>query len=130
MIKRFLVALSVAILGAVGGLTVASPAQAVYSDCAAYNNVVCFHQHGNFTGTVWRQVPGQIINCRNLSPDNFNDKASTVFNRTDDYILYVYEHSNCLGDVKSLTMGAVRSFSSTDTWWNDRISSIYIRWVG
>ncbi len=111
-------------------LAPAAPAAAVYSDCAAYAGPICFHQHGNFTGTVWRQYPGQIFNCRNLSPDNFNDKASTAFNGTDDSILYLYEHSNCTGNVLSLGAGAVRSFASTDQWWNDRVSSIYVKWVG
>lgn len=113
-----------------GTLAFTAPAQAYYSDCASYEDTVCFHQHGNFTGTVWRQRPGQIINCRDLGPNNFNDKASTIFNSTNDHILYAYEHSNCRGQVFSLTPGGVRSFAQTDTWWNDRISSVSVKWVG
>jgi len=130
MFKRFLMVAITILMGAIGGLAVTSPAQAAYSDCAAYENTVCFHQHGNFTGTVWRQYPGQIINCRDMSPDSFNDKASTVFNSTSEYILHVYEHSNCSGASMSVGRGDIRSFSTTNTWWNDRISSIRMQWVG
>lgn len=128
--KRFMVALSVAILGAVGGLTIASPAQAAYSDCAAYDGTVCLHEHSTFTGQVWRQYPGQIINCRNFTGDSFNDEASTVFNLTDTHIVYLYEHSGCTGSVLSVGKGEVKSFAQTNTWWNDRASSIYVKYVG
>lgn len=128
MSKR-IAALFAALAMALGlAMAPASPAQASYSDCAAYSGTVCFHQHGNFTGTVWRQVTGQIIGCRNLT--DFNDRASTAFNSTDDHILYLYEHGNCTGAVLSLSPGDVRSFASTNTWWNDRISSVYLKWVG
>jgi hypothetical protein len=128
MIKRMIAALAVATLGMVGLTT--TPAQAAYSDCSAYGGTICMHQHSNFTGQVWRQYPSQISGCRNLSPDDFNDEASTVFNNTTTHILYLYQHSGCTGEELSIPKGGVRSFASTNTWWNDRASSVYVLYVG
>ena len=131
MIKRFLVALAAAIVGLVGGLTVTtSPAQASWSDCAAYDNTLCMTEHSNFTGQVWRQYRVQIPVCRNLTSDSFNDEASTVFNLTDDSVFYLYEHINCTGAVLSVGPGEVKAFNQVNTWWNDRASSVYARKIG
>lgn len=128
MIKKILATLAMTLVGLVGTLVVTSPAQASWSDCAAYQGTVCFHQHANFTGQVWRQYPGQIIGCRDLV--DFNDTASTFFNGTDDHIVRIYEHANCAGAVFALSPGEERSFGSTNTWWNDRASSVRVQWVG
>lgn len=129
-VKRMLMVAFVAIVGAFGVVAAPSPAQAVWSDCAAYPGTVCFHQYPDFTGRVWRQYPGQIVGCRSMVPDNFNDVASTAFNSTDDHILYLYEHVGCTGAVLVLGAGDVRGFATTNTWWNNRVSSLRVTWVG
>lgn len=131
MIKRFMAAVAVAVLGLVGALTGASPAQAVWSDCAAYSNVVCFHQYPDFTGRVWRQLTGQFpTGCRNFAPESFDNMASTAFNRTSNYQLRVYQGSGCTGSYVFIGPGDVQSFGDTNTWFNNTASSAKITFIG
>lgn len=129
-LKKMLATAAAVVVGFFGVVAMQSPAQATWSDCNAYSNVICFHQYPDFTGRVWRQLPGQIIACRNMWPDNFDNTASTVFNKTTKYILYVYDGEGCTGTRKSFVPGDVESFGDTSTWWNNRISSIYLQYVG
>jgi hypothetical protein len=118
-------------IGAAGGLAVASPAQAAYSDCAAFDRVACFHQYGDFTGQVWRQTTGQFpTGCRDLSYANFNDKASTAFNRTTNYTLRVYVDSGCTGSYVTLSPGEVMSFPGDAPWFDNRASSARLTFIG
>ncbi len=130
-IKRLLTVAIVAVIGAFGGLAVASPAMASYSDCAAYSGVVCFHQYPDFTGQVWRQTTGQFpTGCRDLTYANFDNKASTAFNLTTDYIMRVYQGYGCTGSYVGLSPGDFESFGQTNTWFNNTASSVKLTYVG
>ena len=132
MIKRFLAATAATVLGTASVLTAASPAQAAWSDCAAYSNVVCFHQFPDFTGQVWRQTSGQFPSsgCRNFAPDGFDNATSTAFNRTTNYQLRVYQGAGCTGSYVYLAPGDVQAFNQTNTWFNNTGSSAKVTRVG
>jgi hypothetical protein len=130
-IRRLFAAAFVAAVSAFGVVAVQSPALATWSDCAAYNDVVCFHQYGNFTGQVWRQRTGQFpTGCRNFAPENFENKASTAFNRTTNYQLRVYSGPSCTGEYVGLRPGNVQSFVQTNTWFDNRASSARVTFIG
>lgn len=129
--KKILAAGAAVALGTTGALAAGSPAQAVYSDCNAYSNVICFHEYPSFTGRVWRQLPSQFpAGCRNFAADNFNNVASTAFNLTTRYNVRIYTGSNCTGSYVFLAPGDIRSFASTDTWMNNQASSVNIFYIG
>jgi hypothetical protein len=122
IMKRFLTASLAAVLVSV---SIATPAQAAYSDCSAYPGTICFHQYTNYTGQVWRQYPWEINGCRSLVPDNFNDKASTAFNTTPhSYSVRVWQHSNCTGDSFTLNSNSVYNFAGNG--WDNRISAVEV----
>lgn len=127
MIKKILATATLAATLVVGGLVSASPAQAVASDCTAYNNVVCLIEHGNFTGRVWRQTTGQFpTGCRNLT--GYNNITTVGFNRTTNYTMHLYSNSNCTGNSIGFGPGQIKSFGDSDQWFNDTASSIGIRY--
>lgn len=127
MIKKILATAAMTVTLAVGGLVAASPAQAVASDCTAYNDVVCLIEHGDFTGRVWRQTPGQFpTGCRNLT--GYNNITTVGFNRTSNYVMTLYVNSNCTGTSIGFLPGQIRSFAESNTSFNDRASSIGIRY--
>jgi hypothetical protein len=102
------------------------PAQAAYSDCAAWANTVCFHQYTDYTGQVWRQTPAQIGDCKNMG--TFNDKASTAFNTTTHYMVIVYQLTDCGGNYFIVGSGMSYAFTggSANAWWDNRISSVQV----
>ncbi len=120
--KKRLALVIAAVLLSVG---IATPAQAVFSDCSAYAGTICFHQHSDFTGQVWRQYPHEINGCRNLGPDGFDNKASTAFNSTaHSYSVRVWQYNNCTGETFTLASSSFYQFNGN--WWNDRISSVEV----
>ena len=95
---RTKITMVLAVLGTVGSAFVASPAQANIADCGNYPGTICLVQNGDWTGQIWRQYPDQIEGCRNLSRENFNDKATIAVNNTPgQVILYLYANANCTG---------------------------------
>lgn len=111
------------------GAGIASPAQAAYADCSPFNypGTICFTEHGDYSGQVWRQLPSQIFGCRDLYHENFNDKASTFFNNTSsNYQLYLYQHIGCGGYDFIVASGQSGVFNGGNAWWNDKVSSIRI----
>jgi hypothetical protein len=124
MFKKILAGIAVAAFMLFG---TAVPAQAAYNDCAAYSNVVCFHQFSDYTGTVWRQTPAQIGSCKNVGAA-FDNKASTAFNTTAHYAVIVYQLENCSG--AEFTVGSGYSYvftgSANNSWWDNRISSVEV----
>lgn len=121
-IKMFLAALLATTVMTVG---TAVPAQAAYLDCAGYPGTICFTEFPNFTGQVWRQFPGQISGRRNVSPENFDNEASTAFNNTPGgYYVAIWQYQNCTGASFSLASGSYYVF--TGNWWNDKMSSIEV----
>lgn len=126
MFKRMLLVLT---LVAAGLFAAPAPAQAVYSDCAAYQGTICFHQHADYSGAVWRQYPWQIPGCINMTDyPGWNDRASTAFNWTSNsYALYLYQHVDCGGYDFILSSGQQVAFTGSISWWNDRVSSIYVQ---
>jgi hypothetical protein len=91
-----------------GGLVAASPAMASYHDCQDYANTICMMDGSNYTGRVWRQTPDQIIGCRKLAPDNFNNMASLLWNNTRGEVwMYVYDNDNCTGASAYLASGGI-----------------------
>jgi hypothetical protein len=131
MINKFLATLAVTVAVVAGVVAPSTPAHATWSDCAAYTNVVCFHQYPNFTGQVWRQTTGQFpTGCRNFAPASFENKASTAFNRTTNYQLRVYSGPNCTGDYVYLAPGKVQAFNQTNTWFDNTASSARVTFIG
>lgn len=124
--RKYLIALMVGLLAAIA--IGQAPAYAAYSDCAAYPGTICFHEHSDFTGQVWRQYPWQIAGgsgCRNVGPDGFDNEASTAFNLvTHSYSVRVWQWNNCTGDSFILAGGQYYNFAGN--WWNDRISAIEV----
>lgn len=114
--------------GLILSLGLVTPAQAAYSDCSSYPGTVCMHQYSNYTGIVWRQYPSQINGCRNLAPDNFDNRAGTLFNGTTHHLVIAYQFANCGGNYFLANSGYAYAFSggSENAWWNDRISSIEV----
>lgn len=128
LLKKVTAALMVAVGASAATLAAAAPAQAAPGDCFDYDNVICLTEHGNWTGRVWRQLPGQIGFCRNLTDDNFNDIASAWVNRTK-YRIHLYENIQCGGHG-----GQKWTFEPGEQWiagpnTNDKVSSIsYSSW--
>jgi hypothetical protein len=128
MIKKSLATAVLATTLVTGVLVPAAPAQAAASDCNSYSNVVCLIEHGDFTGRVWRQTTGQFpTGCRNLT--GYNNITTVGFNRTSNYAMRLYADSNCTGTVIYFSPGQVRSFTYSNQSFNDRASSIGIRYV-
>lgn len=91
----------VAVALAAGTLVAPTPARAAITDCTAHADVVCLFEHNDYTGRVWRQRPSQIVGCRSLVPDGFNDKPSSWYNQTKNsfskHEFHFWEHANCTG---------------------------------
>lgn len=125
MRRRILAALTGALIGITGGVVAASPAQAAWADCGNYPGTMCLFANDNWGTPIWRQFPSQMTACRNLSAENFNDKATIVSNNTSGhYILTVWEHSGCSG--LSFDVGSGQYQNLTGNWWNDRASSVSV----
>jgi Peptidase inhibitor family I36 len=94
---RIATALAV-LVGTVGSVFIASPAMAAQSDCTNYLGTICMTENHDWSGRVWRQYPSQIVGCRSLIPDNFDNKASIAANLTSSSVgIYLYQYSNCTG---------------------------------
>lgn len=79
----------------------------------------CIYQHSNFGG---RQLSFKDGGCQNLGNYGFNDKASSLKNRTG-YRIRLYKDSNCRGSTRTFDAGeSTRSFGG----FGDEASSIRI----
>jgi hypothetical protein len=97
-LRRKLATTLALLVGAVGSVFIASPAMAAQSDCTSYLGTICMTENRDWSGRVWRQYPSQIVGCRSLARDNFDNKASIAGNLTSSSVgVYLYQYSNCTG---------------------------------
>ncbi|WP_432842089.1 hypothetical protein [Dactylosporangium sp. CA-092794] len=119
------IAAAVALGAIAAGALDASPASASMADCTNYPETICMVENADWTGRVWRQYPAQIMGCRPMSNDNFDNKASIIYNSvTYEVGLYVYDRSDCTGTNRYF--GSNSGATLTTDWWNDKVSSIRI----
>lgn len=115
------------VAGLVSGAFVASPATASIADCGNYPGTICLVENSDWTGQIWRQYPSQIVGCRNLSPEGFNDEATLAVNNTDSSIgLYLYENAGCTGRSVYVASGDVAYLYRLSPSFNDKASSIRV----
>jgi hypothetical protein len=111
--------------GVAGAVVGAPPAQADRADCYSYPGTICLTEFVAWTGQVWRQYPWQIVGCRKLAPESFNNETTTAGNFTSASIgVYLYDRDDCTGTNVFLGSGAVRDFSSST--FNNKASSIRV----
>jgi hypothetical protein len=107
------------------GVVAPSTAQAAPADCLNYPGTICLTEFVAYTGQVWRQYPSQIVGCRQLARDAFNNEMTTAANLTSSSIgVYLYDNANCTGTSVYLASGDQRDFSSST--FNNKASSIRI----
>lgn len=126
-LTRFATGLALATAVAAGTFAAGAPAGAAPAEvnpCSDFPNTVCMTENSNSSGQVWRQTPSQVIGCRTLVPDGFNDKASYLVNSTSGFIMRVFEHHNCTGEQRVLYPGDALPLV-TDSF-NDKASSIQV----
>lgn len=123
MIKRFMTALVAVVLGLIGGVVSASPAQAAWSDCSNYPGTICLFAGPNYGLPIWRQYPSQINGCRNLT--GFDNVTTIAANLAAHHAVYLWQYPGCSGAVVSLpSQGYVVDWSGH--WFNDKASSIEV----
>lgn len=124
-LKKFLAALAVAVIAAVGVSLPSSPAQAAASDCNSYPGTICLFAGPNYALPIWRQYPSQINGCRNLAPDNFDNIATIIWNNTSGSVqLQVFQYANCSG--ATFNVNSTYLYSLSGDWWNDKASSLRV----
>ena len=124
-LSRAAISTAIALVTVAAGALVASPASAAMADCTNYPGTICMVENANWTGQVWRQYPDQIVGCRRMSPDNFDNEASIIYNSVNYEVgLYVYDRSDCTGT--SRYFGSNSGATLTGDWWNDKVSSIRV----
>jgi hypothetical protein len=116
----------VLVLAAAAGVVVgAPPAHADRADCYSYPGTICLTEFVGWTGQVWRQYPSQIVGCRRLALESFNNEMTTAGNFTSASVgVYIYDRDDCTGTNVFLASGGVRDFSSST--FNNKASSIRV----
>ena len=123
--RTSIAATAAVVTGAIGSTFAAAPAMASQRDCTAYPGTICMAENSDWSGRIWRQFPDQVVGCRPLSRDTFNNKASIVVNSTPaQVVVFLYDNANCTGASISVDSGWVR-FLQNDPF-NDKASSIRV----
>ncbi|SHN39039.1 hypothetical protein [Cryptosporangium aurantiacum] len=124
--SRILTALAL-VAGLVGSSLLGSPASAARADCYNYPGTICLTENSSWGGQVWRQYPSQIVGCRSLAPDGFNNEATLAANLTSSSIgLYLYDNSNCTGASRYLASGSSANLAAASVNFNDKASSLRV----
>lgn len=87
---RRLMALLAVLIVLMAGLTVASPAQAAFSDCINYGGYVCMWRDANYSGTLWVRQVDNLSNgtCINLTGNENNQITSEYVNANVNIMFY------------------------------------------
>jgi hypothetical protein len=146
--KRALVGLVAFLLASVGGLTVASPAQASSAYGCPDGGYICFYNYESFNtaGGIYAAYAGPINTCRVLPTSGisgwtngkvYNATSSILFNWTGQNVIArtitFYDASTCSDSDYKFASAVWPGVLDTDNYrlanigWNDRIGSFKVQ---